>query len=162
MTTATKPEEAVTETPTSEVKKVNDDKEQGLVETDLNQGLSDAQVEKLREQYGKNDIPVPETPVYVLFLRQFTGFLPLLIELAAVVSLAVQDYVDFGIILGILLVNAVLGFREEYHAKKSLEAVSQKLDSEVTVRRNGETSAISVTEIVPGDIILLVGGTCLQ
>jgi len=58
-----------------------------------------------------------------------------------------------------MLVNALLGFREEYHAKKSLDEVSNSIDSEITVRRNSETKSISVKELVPGDIILLVGGT---
>lgn len=139
-------------------KELERDEEVGFVATDLTEGLSSQEVEERLIKFGRNEIPVPETPVYVLFLRQFTGFLPILIEIAALVSLSVQDYTDFGIILGILIVNAVLGFREEYHAKKSLEAVSQSLDSEVSVRRSGETSVVSVTELVPGDVILLVGG----
>ena len=61
-------------------------------------GLKDAEVERAREKFGVNDIPVASTPLYMLFLRQFIGFLPLLIELAALVSLVVGDYADFGII----------------------------------------------------------------
>ena len=95
----------------------------------------------------------------MLFVHQFTGFLAVLIEIAALISLAVQDYTDFGIICGILLVNACLGFREEYHAKKSLDELSDSLESEIAVRREGETKAIPVKELVPGDIVLLVGGT---
>ena len=129
-----------------------------LIQTDFDAGLTTEQVQKSLEQYGPNEIPVPDTPLYVLFLRQFTGFLPLLIEIAAIVSLAAQDYTDFGIILGILLINAVLGFREEYHAKKSLEEVSGSLTSEITVRRNGKTQTIDTKELVPGDICFLVGG----
>ena len=94
-----------------------------------------------------------------MFLKQFTGFLPLLIELAAIVSIAVQDYTDFGIILAMLLINGVLGFHEEYKAKKSLDELSHQLESEVAVRRNGETLQLNVKELVPGDVVLLVGGT---
>ena len=84
---------------------------------------------------------------------------PLLIEIAALISLGVGDYQDFGIIVGMLLVNAMLGFREEYHAKKSLDELSHQLESEVATRRDGETTNLNVKELVPGDIILLVGGT---
>ncbi|KAL3917900.1 MAG: hypothetical protein SGILL_004495 [Bacillariaceae sp.] len=52
-----------------------------------------------------------------------------------------------------------LGFREEYHAKKSLDELSDSLESEIAVRRAGETNAITTKELVPGDICLLVGGT---
>jgi H+-transporting ATPase len=130
-----------------------------FVPTDVAVGLTTEQVEAARAVYGVNEIPVPETPLYMLFLHQFTGFLPFLIELAAIVALAVQDYIDFGIIAAILLVNGVLGFREEYHAKKSLDELSNSIESEVSVRRNGATANVPTKELVPGDIILLVGGT---
>ncbi|KAL3911479.1 MAG: hypothetical protein SGILL_007265 [Bacillariaceae sp.] len=130
-----------------------------VANADANVGLTLKQVEELREKYGWNEIPAPSTPLYMLFVHQFTGFLAVLIEIAALISLAVQDYTDFGIICGILLVNACLGFREEYHAKKSLDELSDSLESEIAVRREGETKAIPVKELVPGDIVLLVGGT---
>jgi H+-transporting ATPase len=129
------------------------------VPTDPTTGLTSEQVAQALARYGPNEIPVPDTPLYLLFVRQFVGFLPFLIELAAIVSLAVQDYIDFGIILGILLVNGCLGFREEYHAKKSLQAVSASLDSEIAVRRDGLTTSLLVKQLVPGDIVFLVGGT---
>lgn len=129
------------------------------VPTDPTTGLTSEQVAQALARYGPNEIPVPDTPLYLLFVRQFVGFLPFLIELAAIVSLAVQDYIDFGIILGILLVNGCLGFREEYHAKKSLQAVSASLDSEIAVRRDGLTASLLVKQLVPGDIVFLVGGT---
>lgn len=128
--------------------------------TDPNLGLSDDEVESSRSIHGLNEIPAESTPLYVLFLRQFMGFLPLLIEIAALVSLVIGDYADFGIIFGILAINAVLGFREEYHAKKSLDELSSSIESEVTVLRNGgKAVAIPATMIVPGDVVLLVGGT---
>ena len=79
--------------------------------------------------------------------------------MAALISLGVGDYQDFGIIVAMLLVNATLGFRESYHAKKSLDELSEQLESEVAVRREGETLQLNVKELVPGDVILLVGGT---
>jgi H+-transporting ATPase len=122
-------------------------------------GLTDAQVQESLATFGKNEIVIPETPLWKMFLKQFMGFLPVLIELAAIVSIAVQDYTDFGIILAMLVINAVLGFHEEYKAKKSLDELSHQLESEVAVRRNGETIQLNVKELVPGDVILLVGGT---
>ena len=58
-----------------------------------------------------------------------------------------------------LTVNACLGFREEYHAKKALDELSNQLESEVAVRREGETMVMPVQELVPGDVVVLVGGT---
>mmetsp|Transcript_9006 Transcript_9006/g.19166 ORF Transcript_9006/g.19166 Transcript_9006/m.19166 type:complete len:969 (+) Transcript_9006:380-3286(+) len=121
-------------------------------------GLTTSQVAQSLAEFGKNEIPIAQTPLYLLFVRQFIGFLPLLIEVAALISLGIGDYADFGIILGMLFVNALLGFREEYHAKKSLDELSQQLESKIAVRRNGETETVNVTELVPGDVVLLVGG----
>jgi H+-transporting ATPase len=126
---------------------------------DTNIGLTQQQVEQLRDKYGWNEIPAPTTPLYMLFLHQFTGFLAVLIEIAALISLAVQDYTDFGIICGILFVNGCLGFREEYHAKKSLDELSNSLESEIAVRREGKTNSVPTKELVPGDVVLMVGGT---
>lgn len=157
-------------------------------------GLRSNQVAASREVFGTNEIVIPETPLWRLFLNQFIGFLvrhsfvvlvvascphalmckfahltlhspllirtqPLLIEVAALVSASVGDWPDFGIILAMLFVNAVLGFREEYHAKKSLDELSESLESEIATRREGETVQLNVKELVPGDVVLLVGGT---
>ena len=154
---STKQEDTMTEIISKDIE-AQADETAPLIPTDIDVGLTTEQVQASLEKYGPNDIPVPETPLYVLFLRQFTGFLPLLIEIAAIVSLAAQDYTDFAIIAGILLINALLGFREEYHAKKSLEEVSGSLTSEIAVRRNGKTQTIDTKELVPGDICFLVGG----
>lgn len=122
-------------------------------------GLTDEQVTQSLETFGRNEIIIPETPLWKLFVKQFMGFLPFIIELAAIISIAVQDYTDFAIICAMLIINACLGFHEEYKAKKSLDELSNQLESEVAVRRNGETLQLNVKELVPGDVILLVGGT---
>lgn len=126
--------------------------------TDPGFGLTSAQVEKSRELHGTNDIPKHVTPTYMLFLRQFVGFMPILIEIAAILSLALEDWPDFGIIVAMLFINGLLGFREEYHAKKALEELSSSLESEVAVVRDGVAEALPVSQLVTGDIVLLVGG----
>ena len=130
-----------------------------FVATDVDKGLTDDEVLKSREKNGTNEIPKPDTPLYIIFLRQYVGFLPVLIEIAAIVAIAVLDYSDFGIIVGILLINGLLGFREEYHAKLALEEISNSLDANIDCKRNGELVSIPTAELVPGDIIFLVGGT---
>eukprot|EP00567_Pseudictyota_dubia_P001923 CAMPEP_0197465098 /NCGR_PEP_ID=MMETSP1175-20131217/64363_1 /TAXON_ID=1003142 /ORGANISM="Triceratium dubium, Strain CCMP147" /LENGTH=965 /DNA_ID=CAMNT_0043001103 /DNA_START=460 /DNA_END=3357 /DNA_ORIENTATION=+ len=131
-------------------------------ETDSTKGLSTSEIEQSLETWGKNEIPVEITPLYVLFLRQFTGFMPFLIELAAIISIAVEDYVDFAIVCGMLLVNGCLGFREEYHAKKSLDELANSIEATITVLRDGgKAIEIPTTELVPGDIAFLVGGTII-
>eukprot|EP00562_Extubocellulus_spinifer_P025858 CAMPEP_0178678966 /NCGR_PEP_ID=MMETSP0698-20121128/37233_1 /TAXON_ID=265572 /ORGANISM="Extubocellulus spinifer, Strain CCMP396" /LENGTH=968 /DNA_ID=CAMNT_0020323311 /DNA_START=41 /DNA_END=2947 /DNA_ORIENTATION=+ len=133
-----------------------------VTRTDAFHGLTGSQVEESREKNGPNEIPVETTPLYALFLRQFTGFMAFLIELAAIISISVQDYADFGILCGMLLINGCLGFREEYHAKKSLDELANTIESIITVLRDGEAVEIKTTDLVPGDVAFLVGGVVIS
>jgi H+-transporting ATPase len=76
-----------------------------------------------------------------------------MIEVAAILSAAVQKWEDFSIILVMLLVNAGLDFMQEHRALNALKALKQRLSKEVTVRRNGQFTRIPVRELVPGDIV---------
>jgi len=120
--------------------------------TDSSTGLTSEQVVKSRELNGDNVIPVHSTPTWMLFVRQFIGFMPILIEVAMVVSFALADWQDGVILVALLLINACLGFRDEYHAKKSLEELSSSLESEVTVVRDGKSKAMPVSELVAGKL----------
>jgi len=137
------------------------DIEESVPTTDIDVGLTATEVEAAREKWGWNEIETPTTPLYILFLRQFTGFMSIIILIAAVVAFAVEDYPDGAVILVMLFVNASLGFHEEYKCAKSLEELSNSLESEIAIRREGKTEALPTKECVPGDIVLLVGGTIL-
>jgi len=76
-----------------------------LPDTDIKKGLTQAQVDAAREKWGWNEIETPSTPLYILFLRQFTGFMSIIILIAAVVAAAVEDWEDMVVILVMLLVN---------------------------------------------------------
>lgn len=156
-------EEEQVEKPTDEeLGLVNEVAKEEFLATDLQIGLTSTQVEESREKWGTNEISTHVTPSYVIFLRQFTGFLQVLIEIAAIITLALQDWTDFVIIISILIVNAFLGFREEYKAKKALDELSNSLESEITVRRDGQTTTVPTKELVPGDVCLLVGGNVVS
>jgi magnesium-transporting ATPase (P-type) len=76
-----------------------------VLATNIDVGLTASEVESLREKWGWNEIPTPTTPTYILFLRQFTGFLSIIIMIAAVVAIVVLDYQDFVVIVCMLIVN---------------------------------------------------------
>ena len=76
-------------------------------------GLTNSQAEELYKKWGYNELPeVTISVFYVLFL-QFTGTMPYMLELAAIISIAVLDFADFAIIVAMLLCNAFLGFHEQ-------------------------------------------------
>jgi H+-transporting ATPase len=83
-------------------------------------GLTTAEAEKLYETVGFNELPYVEVSLVWLFFAQFTGVMPFMLEIACILALAVQSWIDFAIIAGILICNGVLGFHEELKAKQSL------------------------------------------
>ena len=77
---------------------------------------------------------------------------------AAVVSAALGDYEDTAVILAIVVLNAILGFTQEYRAERAIAALKRLAVPTVRVRRGGHVQEISARELVPGDIVLLEAG----
>lgn len=88
------------------------------------QGLTSVQVEQLITQWGYNELPEIQISLLYMFFLQFTGTMPYMLELAAIIALAVLDFPDFGIIVGMLLANGFLGFHEQMKAAESLVTAS--------------------------------------
>lgn len=84
------------------------------------QGLTTEQVEELYNQWGFNELPEIKVSLWWLLFLQFTGTMPYMLELAAIVAVSVGDYPDFGIILAMLFANGFLGFHEQLKAAESL------------------------------------------
>lgn len=118
-------------------------------------GLSDEQITKRVEQYGYNELTEKKVSPVLKFLSFFWGPIPWMIEAAIILSLIVRHWTDFGIILALLLVNAVVGFWEEYQADNAIDALKKKLALKARVKRNGKWKSIPARELVPGDIIRL-------
>ena len=81
-----------------------------------------------------------------------------MLELAAILALAVQDYIDFAIIAAILICNGYLGFHEELKAKASLDELTNKMEQKIAVLRDGAAEHMLTRLLVPGDVVLMVGG----
>jgi H+-transporting ATPase len=126
-----------------------------VLQTDAQQGLSQAEVERRRQQYGRNEIEEKDEPLWHRIFRRFWGPIPWMIEVAAILSAVVQKWDDFVIITIMLLVNAGLDFFQEHRALNALKALKQRLSAEVIVLRDGAFSTIPAPELVPGDIIRL-------
>ncbi|MBI4214954.1 calcium-translocating P-type ATPase, SERCA-type [archaeon] len=122
-------------------------------------GLSDAEAARRLENHGPNELREEAPPSKILiFLRQFRSFLVYILFAAAAVSLAIGELVDATVIAAILVLNAVLGFVQEYRAERALEALKKLAAPQATVVREGKTRRLAAREIVPGDVILLAEG----
>jgi P-type Ca2+ transporter type 2C len=115
---------------------------------------------KLRfEQYGPNELPAdPPTPQWLVFLQQFASPLIYILLVAVAILAWKGDMVDAGIVLAVLVVNAIIGTFQEGRAQKALAALSSLSTHSATVLRGGERLTLSECELVPGDIILLSEG----
>jgi len=121
-------------------------------------GLTSEEAKKRMEEYGPNEIPVVETPIWKMILSQFVGTMPVMLEVSCIISAAAGDWPDFFVILAMVLVNAALGFREEMKAKNALAELTNQMESSIPCLRDGKTESLPVSKLVPGDVIHLRGG----
>jgi len=121
-------------------------------------GLTGAQAEALMKKWGRNEIPEEKEPLWKLFLSQFIGTMPAMIEAAGLLSAILGSWIDFWIIFALLMTNAILGFVEEVNAQASISALKDGMIRKLPVKRDGKFTPLDVAEIVPGDVVFLRGG----
>ncbi len=116
-------------------------------------GLSQAEAQKRLTQYGPNEIEEKKTNPFLKFLTYFWGPIPWMIEAAVILSGIVRHWMDFFIILLLLVSNAVVGFWEEHQAGNAIAALKAKLAINAKVKRDGKWITSAARELVPGDVI---------
>ena len=134
--------------------------------TSLNAGLSPEQAAKRLAEHGKNRLEQDGGKGGFLrrFLAQFNDFMVLLMLGAAAVSFAVSywngenDFVDSAIIIGIVVLNSLLGVIQESRAEKALEALKELSAPKARVLRGGQEKEIPAEDVVQGDVLLLHAG----
>jgi Ca2+-transporting ATPase len=125
-------------------------------------GLSTAEVEKRAIEYGPNEITgAKKKPVIFLFLNQFKDFMILVLIAAAVISGLIGDLTDTIVIITIIILNAIVGFIQEFRAERAIEALKKMTVINATVIRNNVVTTVSSMALVPGDIVLLEAGNIL-
>ncbi|MBD3262847.1 calcium-translocating P-type ATPase, SERCA-type [Candidatus Woesearchaeota archaeon] len=122
-------------------------------------GLTNQEVEKRRQKYGKNILArKKKINLFLIFAKQFKSFLILLLVIAGAIALAVQHYIDAAVIFAIIIMNALIGFAQEFRAEKAIEALKKLAAPKAHVIRNGKKIKIPTQDLVPGDIIVLEQG----
>jgi Ca2+-transporting ATPase len=127
----------------------------GRLDVDPAVGLTTAQVAARRQQYGANKLAEEaKEPVWQAFLRQYRDLMQLVLVGAAVVSIvALQDISTGVVVLGLTVVNALMGLHQEGKAAESVAALRQMLIITASVRRDGQVVEVPAEELVPGDIV---------
>jgi Ca2+-transporting ATPase len=122
-------------------------------------GLSDAEAASRLEEHGPNTLPRREPPgLLEIVLRQFKSPLIYLLGIAAGVSLVIGEVKDAAFIMGVLLINAIIGTVQEARAERASQALQQLLRIRAAVRRSQRVLDVDAETLVPGDIVYLESG----
>lgn len=127
--------------------------------TDALSGLNGARIPDGQEKYGKNLITETKQkgPVWK-FIKQFNDPLIYILLAAGLISAFMKEFTDCGIIIAVVLINAVTGYIQEDRAEKSIEALKKLTSPKALVIRDGKNLEIHAEELVPGDVVLLDAG----
>jgi H+-transporting ATPase len=118
-------------------------------------GLTTAEAQRRLSRDGYNEIPEEKVNPLFKFLSYFWGPIPWMIEVAAILSAVVRHWPDVAIILALLLLNAGVGFWEEFQAGNTIAALRQRLALQARALRDSAWKAVAARELVPGDVIRL-------
>ena len=124
------------------------------------EGLNDKEVKARLVQYGANKLAEEEklNKLKILF-HQFTSPLIYILLIAAIVTFILDEYIDTGVIMAVVFLNAIIGYVQEFKAEKSVRALKEMLVPRARVIRDGVEKEINSLELVPGDIVLLASGS---
>ena len=122
-------------------------------------GLLAQDVLERRTHYGINQLPSPpQRQAWQVFVAQFKSVLILILAGASALSAVIGNVTDAAVILAVMLINATLGFYQEWRAEQSLLALKEMLPVRARVRRDGQKIDIPATDLVPGDLVLVEAG----
>ncbi len=130
-----------------------------LLESDSRNGLEELEVKERQLLYGANRLtPAKGKSPIMIFLLQFHQPLVYILLAAAIITFLLREWVDSGVIFGVILINAIVGFIQEVKAIKAVEALSKSMEGSSTVIRGGRKLTLPAAELVIGDLVLLQSG----
>ena len=125
-------------------------------------GIDNSIASERLTEYGKNKIEdTKKKTVWQIMLHQLSDFMILILIVVAIVSGFLGDLTDTFIILAIIIINATVGFIQEYRSEKAMQALKNMVPSYARVIREGNTLEIATAELVPGDVVLLEAGNII-
>ncbi|GAA5919936.1 hypothetical protein JCM1841_000053 [Sporobolomyces salmonicolor] len=128
--------------------------------TDPKKGIDDDEAEKRREKVGWNELESLHENQLLKFIGFFRGPILYVMEIAVILAAGLRDWIDFGVIIGILFLNACVGWYQEKQAGDIVAELKAGIALKARVLRNGHEKVIEARELVPGDIIFVdEGGT---
>jgi len=122
-------------------------------------GLSQNNAQNRLQEYGPNHIhAVKKQGPFARFLIQFHNVLIYVLLCAGLATALLGHWIDSGVIFGVVIINAIIGFVQEGKAEKALDAIRMMLSHQAMVKRDGKFISLAADELVPGDVVLLQSG----
>ncbi|KAF3928507.1 hypothetical protein ABW20_dc0109755 [Dactylellina cionopaga] len=129
------------------------------LKTDVDKGLSAVEAKKRLDQYGQNILEGGEgVQIWKVLFKQLTNAMILVLIFAMILSYATKDWIEAGVITGVIVLNVSVGFYQEYNAEKTMESLKGLSSPIAAVLRDGNIVHIPSMEVVPGDIVELKTG----
>lgn len=116
-------------------------------------GLSSSEANERLQRYGYNEIEERRISPVRKFLGYFWSPIPWMIEAAAIISAIISHWEDFWIIIGLLLLNAIVGFWQEHKADNAINLLKRRLAAKAQVLRDGKWTGLETRQLVPGDVV---------
>ena len=129
-----------------------------LLATDI-VGLSTAEAARRVAKFGPNKLPdAPRSGPFLRFLSHFHNVLIYVLIASSLVTAALQHWIDTGVILAVVIINAVIGYIQEGRAERAMEAIRAMLSPRAAVLRDGQRVSVDADDLVPGDVVLIEAG----
>ena len=125
---------------------------------DSKNGLSESEVEKRRQKYGKNSINIEKTPFLRVLLEPFMDIFMLVLLVALILSAVQRNWLEAATIGAIMIADAAIYYIQRFSTERILRSLRRELTQAVVVRRSGKEISVDVAQLVPGDIVILHEG----
>jgi len=124
----------------------------------MKKGLSENEAKKRLLEYGENEIVEKKESNFLIFLRQFKSPLIVILIVACIISFLIGEILDSVVIIGIVILNSIIGFYQERKAEKAIESLKKLTAPTAVVVRDGKIKTIPASKLVPGDLVIFDAG----
>ncbi|WP_278335067.1 HAD-IC family P-type ATPase [Clostridium pasteurianum] len=129
------------------------------LETSISEGITEKEAENRLEQFGRNSLPEGKKENSLIkFLKQFNDVLIFVLLGSALITAFLKHFIDTGVIIAVVVINAIIGFFQENKAEKALEGIKNMLSLKAHVVRGGRRIEMDSSDLVIGDIVILNPG----
>jgi Ca2+-transporting ATPase len=131
-----------------------------LFESDARSGLNTLDIKHKEEFFGKNKLEQKEQDSNLKkFFLQFHNALIYILLGSSIITAFLQEWVDSGVIFGVVIINVIIGYMQEIKAEEAINSLKEMMQTQAVVIRDGKKTTIASTNLVPGDIVILESGS---